>query len=827
MSVISLEPLQYVHVLNKNTNKKRLVTGPLNLALEDHEKIVSNGILHFIIIPNLHYCVIKNPVEVNDKGEILKDAFGLPKYKWDLEQVRTRNTHKQPFPLYPEEIIAKQCTRLLFVEDNKALLLKATYPFKEGETQRKVGDQWYFHGPNYYVSRQEVMISCIVEGVVIYLGNALHLQAEVNVVDANNVKRKAGEEWLIRNEGFYFPQIGEKIIKLREAQIIDENTALHLKAKTHFTDVYGIQRKAGEEWIVKQDSKIQGSNNHILDVYEEYIDTLSRIILNENSFCKILNPYNEEIRKNDFGKVILIKGPKSFFLNPGESIENNEISKVKILNDNEALLLQAKDDYIDPDGTQFKAGAKWMVKGPIRFIPPIEVDILKVIQTIPLDANEGIYIRDTKTGKIRKHMGSSYLLKPNEVLWEKELSPQVEALYLKDMQMKNRDKTRIVAYKCPFNSVMQIYNMKSKTNRIVFGPDLAVLEPDEEFTLMILSGNTPKISNMIPTLSLKLGPTFSSDIFLVETVDHTRLKLKCSYNWLFNLERGNEKEALKMFTIRNFIGDMCLTLASKIRSYIASLTFEDFHKNSDLYIKKAVFGENDKGEINNCLKYDNCSLVINGVDIQSVIPTDSTTQVLLQKSVSLTIELATKIIEQEYKNKSKIKEQEFKGELEKLKITNEIEYYKVLQNLSKLQVESKIIEKNGLSRAQAEAEKDAILIESKSNVELSLKEKEAYIIESDFELKKKQKINDNDYLYQSENQRIDLKKVTEYDLIEANKFKSMIDSLGPETLVEISKAGPELKAKILSSLNLSGYIVTDGNNPINLFNVANNLVKNN
>jgi major vault protein len=44
-------------------------------------------------------------------------------------------------------------------------------------------------------------------------------------------------------------------------------------------------------------------------------------------------------------------------------------------------------------------------------------------------------------------------------------------------------------------------------------------------------------------------------------------------------------------------------------------------------------------------------------------------------------------------------------------------------------------------------------------------------------------------------------------------------------LVEIARAGPELQAKLLSGLNLTGYILTEGNNPINLFNFANNLVK--
>ena len=36
-------------------------------------------------------------------------------------------------------------------------------------------------------------------------------------------------------------------------------------------------------------------------------------------------------------------------------------------------------------------------------------------QVIPLDKNEGIYVRDTKTGTVRAVVGESYLLKPSEV----------------------------------------------------------------------------------------------------------------------------------------------------------------------------------------------------------------------------------------------------------------------------------------------------------------------------------------------------------------------------------------------------------------------------
>jgi len=40
----------------------------------------------------------------------------------------------------------------------------------------------------------------------------------------------------------------------------------------------------------------------------------------------------------------------------------------------------------------------------------------------------------------------------------------------------------------------------------------------------------------------------------------------------------------------------------------------------------------------------------------------------------------------------------------------------------------------------------------------------------------------------------------------------------------MAKAGPEMQTKLLQGLGLQGFLITDGNNPINLFNTANNLV---
>jgi len=60
--------------------------------------------------------------------------------------------------------------------------------------------------------------------------------------------------------------------------------------------------------------------------------------------------------------------------------------------------------------------------------------------------------------------------------------------------------------------------------------------------------------------------------------------------------------------------------------------------------------------------------------------------------------------------------------------------------------------------------------------------------------------------------------------IESNKFQQIVGAIGQDTLVAMASAGPEFQAELLKGLGLSGYIMTDGNNPINLFNAASGLI---
>jgi major vault protein len=60
--------------------------------------------------------------------------------------------------------------------------------------------------------------------------------------------------------------------------------------------------------------------------------------------------------------------------------------------------------------------------------------------------------------------------------------------------------------------------------------------------------------------------------------------------------------------------------------------------------------------------------------------------------------------------------------------------------------------------------------------------------------------------------------------IESTKFKKTIEAVGAQTLVEIARSGPETQAKLLKGLGLKGFMISDGKNPINLFNTANGML---
>merc|ERR1711862_965667 len=366
-----------------------------------------------------------------------------------------------------------------------------------------------------------------------------------------------------------------------------------------------------------------------------------------------------------------------------------------------------------------------------------------------------------------------------------------------------RDQTRVISLRVPRNSAVQIYDYINKKSRTVLGPELVMLDPDEHFTVLSLSGGKPKRPHAIKDLCLMLGPDFMTDIITVETSDHARLQLKLSYNWHFRVE---DRENATFFSVPDFVGDACKAMASNIRGAVASVPFDEFHKYSARLIRKAVFGVDEEGKINDDYLFPANGLVITNIDIQSVEPVDQRTRDSLQKSVQLAIEITTKSQEAAARH--------------------EAERERARKRLLQLQAQSAAVESTGQATAEAKARSEAAQIEGQSAVELaSLKAQSSNIItENELAGSTESQLSEIEFQQQMDNLEID--KASGLASIESTKFKAIIAAIGRETIAAIAQAGPEMQAKLLEGLGVKSLLITDGNSPINLFNTANGLITN-
>ena len=87
-------------------------------------------------------------------------------------------------------------------------------------------------------------------------------------------------------------------------------------------------------------------------------------------------------------------------------------------------------------------------------------------------------------------------------------------------------------------------------------------------------------------------------------------------------------------------------------------------------------------------------------------------------------------------------------------------------------------------------------------------------------LNKKTSIQEAELHKETELITIEIDQAKQMAEIESKKFEELVSAIGKETIVAMANAGPELQAELLKGLGLTGYIMTDGNNPINLLNSA-------
>ena len=837
--VIRLKPQQYLHVLDNNTGVTRLEVGPQTLTLRDHERLIV-GPEPMLIVPPRHYCVVVNPVVRDADGQPVADRYSQVKLRHGDAEIRFE---QDPFPLYPGEELSGKVTRLQVVHTDQALRLCALRDFVTDDDpprEFRAGDEWLFEGPGTYIPHVAVEVLETVNAVVIKPNQALRLTASEACVDRQGIARKAGEEWIVRTEGAYLPGVDEEVMQILNAYVLTDRKALHLRARRTYTDAFGVERKAGDEWLVT----LTDAETHIPDVYEEVVGEVKITTLGDREWCIVRDPLGAD-GKPQLGMREVRKGRASFFLHPGESLEGG-IQKVYVLGEQEALLLRATEAFEDAAAAApaqpRKPGDLWMIEGPADYIPPVQVEVVERRKAIPLDKNEGIYVRDTMAGDLRLVRGpQAYMLSPYEELWEKDLPAVVEDLLVhkadpvaeRGKQMAGettvikavkRDKTRAVVFHVPQNAAVQIHDYKARTARVVFGPDLVMLGPDEAFTVLSLSGGKPKKPNLIKSLALLLGPDFMTDIFTVETADHARLQLQLSYNWYFDVDKDDPEAAARLFQAPDFVGDACKAVASRVRGAVAGSRFEEFHRNSAKIIRAAVFGADDKGHVGDDFRFSTNHLVITNIDIQSVEPIDEETLKSLQKSVQIAIKITTDAQEAAARHDAERIAQEARAKLERQGIVDKRAAEAERKKLIELEAENAAITATGEATAEARARAEAERIKGEAAVTLARQEAEAQRVKQETELAYLREQQEAELTHQRALNEMDVAKAEQMAEITMAEFKERIAAIGPDTLRAIALAGPELQAKLLGGLGLQSILITDGHSPINLFGTANGLL---
>jgi major vault protein len=313
---------------------------------------------------------------------------------------------------------------------------------------------------------------------------------------------------------------------------------------------------------------------------------------------------------------------------------------------------------------------------------------------------------------------------------------------------------------------------------------------------------------------------------IVETSDHARLRLKLSYNWNFEVDKDDEEQAAKLFSVRDFVGDTCKALASRVRGAVASQSFDDFHKNSSDIIRSAVFGVDENGRIGQQVIFSANQLAVTNVDVQSVEPVEQRTRDALQKSVQLAIEISTASQEALANHQAAREEQVAEGKLHRQKIKDQAAGELDRKALVELKAKTAVARACGQAVAEARARAEEAMITAKAAVDQAEKRAQARKIESQARLEQLQARQAQELEHKKAVDALEIDRAKRESQIEVDKFSHIVSAIGPDTIEAIARAGPEMQAKLLEGLGLQGFLVTDGTSPINLFNTANGLVGN-
>jgi major vault protein len=273
---------------------------------------------------------------------------------------------------------------------------------------------------------------------------------------------------------------------------------------------------------------------------------------------------------------------------------------------------------------RYQAGQELFIEGRDGFFfPTEELEVLGEVRAICLAEKEAIYVRDIATGRIRTVVGPcAFLADPTkEEVVTRELSEAVAARY----GLIKPDPRRAPAISIPPSFAVLV---TGKTRReVVKGPQVRILDYDEELGTLALSTGTPKTNERVLTTSFVLvDGNKVSDALEVRTADHVQLSVRLSYRVSFHSKPGADDA--RWFNVNDYVALLCDHLGSLVRAAVRRTSVDRFHAQSTDLIRTAILGERtEQGRAGR--EFEENGLLVYDVEVLEVRILDEEVQELL------------------------------------------------------------------------------------------------------------------------------------------------------------------------------------------------------
>lgn len=321
------------------------------------------------------------------------------------------------------------------------------------------------------------------------------------------------------------------------------------------------------------------------------------------------------------GQRRFVRGPGVVFPEAWEefvTLQNTRVFSAYAMRKDKGLHVRVVKTFEAKAGEQvvpgtYTAGQELFLSGREGFFFPTEaLEVLGEVASIPLAEKEAIYVRELATGQIRTIAGpAAFLPDPTKVqVVQRPLDPET----VKRWGLKGYDGKRAPAITIPPSYAVLV---TAKTRReVVKGPQVRILDFDEELGVLALSTGTPKTdAATLPTCFLLVDGNKVSDRLEVRTSDHVQLEVRLSYRVSFASTSGTDDA--RWFNVSNYVALLCDHLGSLVRAAVRATPIERFHAGSTELLRGAVLGEK-KGDKRTGREFEENGMLVYDVEVLEV-----------------------------------------------------------------------------------------------------------------------------------------------------------------------------------------------------------------